>query len=264
MIQRLQRYRANKGFTIVELIVVIAIIAVLLAVIIPPLSVRNSRKSEANSAARDFYAAVQSAMTKYSMYEGALSPQYSANPKLGDMYYYEKLGGNYPYQKGTEPGDIPYTASMYIEFATKNGAITEVYTYVAAGTDAGYANGQGLYELCKRPADCKDTEFGKLLKEAIEGRISYQDGFYYAKVNYKQVLTGTIPAKMEAETVKVQYTAYSRTRLPKATEAFTAFQNQNMYFGDDYVLNSGEVLGVFTSVNATTKSLMGLAGTTLD
>ncbi len=264
MIQNLQRLRAKKGFTIIELIVVIAIMGVLMAIILPNLTNKRARVNEANSAARDFYAAVQSAMTKYSMYEGALSPQYSANPKLGDMYYYEKLGGNYPYQKGTEPGDIPYTASMYIEFATKNGAITEVYTYVAAGTDAGYANGQGLYELCKRSADCKNTEFGRLLKDAIEDRISYQDGFYYAKVNYKQVLTGTIPAKMEAETVKVQYTAYSRTRLPKATGTFTAFQNQNMYFGDDYVLNSGEVMGAFTSVNTTTKSLMGLAGTTLD
>lgn len=264
MIERLQRLKAKKGFTIIELVVVIAIMGVLMAIVFPMLSNKKARKDEANSAARDFYAAVQSAMTKYSMYEGALSPQFQLNPKLGDMYYYEKLGGNYPYQKGTEPGDIPYTASMYIEFATKNGAITEVYTYVATGTDAGYANGQGLYELCKRSADCKDTEFGRLLKEAIEDRINYQDGFYYAKVNYKQVLTGTIPAKMEAETVKVQYTAYGRTRLPDAGGSFTAFQNDNMYFGDDYVLNSGEVMGVFTSVNTTTKSLMGLAGTTLD
>lgn len=263
MIQNLQRLRAKKGFTIIELIVVIAIMAVLMAIIVPSMSTHKAKVNAANSAARDFYSAVQAVMTKYSLYEGPLSPQYSVNADLGDMRYYEKLGGNYPYKKGTTAGDIPETTSLYIELVAKNGNVGDIVTYAAVSADTGYDDGQGMYELCKRDSDCVNTEFARLFREEIEDRIDYQDGYYYAKITYKQVLTGTIPTKMEVETVKVDYTGYSKTRMPKATADFTTFKNENMYFGDDYVLNNGEIFGVCTSYNSTTGTIMGIAGTAI-
>lgn len=266
MIRFLQRQKAKKGFTIIELIVVIAVIAVMMAIIFPLFSVERSRKQEANSASRDFYAAMQSIMSMYSMYEGPLSPAYQDNPDYGEMRYYEKMGGNYPYKKGTTAGDIPGTASLYVTINTKNSRITDIWTYVADGSDTGYADGEGLYQLCKRKTENKNTEFGRLLKAEIEDRISYQDGWYYAKVTYKNVMSGTIPAKMEAETVKVEYTGFSRKPLPQGYSIFfTEYKNSFMTFGgQDNKLASGEIFGVCAPYNPTTGTTLGMAGTALN
>lgn len=264
MIRKLQALRARKGFTIIELIVVVAIIAVMMAIIFPLLSVEKSRIQEANSASRDFYTAMQTVMTLYSMYEGPLSPVYQDNPDYGEMRYYEKMGGNYPYKKGTTAGDIPGTASLYVEITAKNAQITDIYTYVADGSDADYADGAGFFELCKRSADNKETEFGRLLKAEIEDRIHYQDGCYYAKVTYKNVLTDTIPAKMEAETVKVEYTGFSRKPLPAVSGiTFDEYKDGVMTFAEDNKLNNGDVFGVCAPLNTSTSTVVGMAGTAL-
>lgn len=263
MIKKLQSLRARKGFTIIELIVVIAIIGVLMAMILPMLSNRNAKVQEANSAARDFYAAVQTVMAKFSMYEGPLSPQFAANLDLGDMRYYEKLGGNYPFKKGTTAGDAPATTSLYIEFQTKNNEILDIYTCAVVSSDTSYADGIGLYNLCLRPDTNKNTEFAKCLKSEIESRINYQDGYYYAKVTYKNIMTSTIPAKMEAETVKVDYAGYSRKPLPTPPADFLSFKNANMYFGKDFELRNGEIFGVCAPVDATGR-LLGAEGTVLN
>lgn len=263
MIQKFQALKAKKGFTMIELIVVIAIMAVLMAIIFPMLTSDRSRKQEANFAARDFYAAVQTVMTKYSMYEGPLSPAYQSTPNLGEMKYFEKLGGNFPFRTGSTATDIPNTTSLYIEIATKGGAITEIYTYAIESSDAGYADGAGLYHLCTRDASMKGTEFGNLLKAELEKRISYNDGFYYAKVTYKNIMTSTIPARMEAETVKVEYSGYCRHRLPNSSSiTFADFKNKNMYFGDDNKLVNGDIFGICAPLNTTGKTV-GLAGSTL-
>lgn len=259
MIQKLQALKARKGFTIIELIVVIAIIAVLMAVIFPMINSRRSRIAEGNSAARDFYAAMQSTMIKYSLYEGPLSPVYEATATTGDMYYYKSMNGNYPFKRGTTPGDFPVTTSLYVEIATKNNVIGDVVVTAAVDTETDYGNGIGLYNLRKEAATDVNNEFGRLLRSELQKRINYQDGFYYAKVTYKNILTGTLPQKMEAETIKVDYTLFSRDRMPSSkTGNFTNFRNNALYFGDDYVIANGDVFGVCAA-----NAMLGLAGTTL-
>lgn len=257
MIQTLQKLKAKKGFTIVELVVVLAIIAVLVAVIVPGLSTRKAKISEANSAARDFYTAVQSIMTKYSLYDGPLSAAYMANPDLGDIRYFEKLGGNYPYKRGTTAGDAPATASLYIEVCIEKGLMTDVVTYTAEATET-----VGMYQIATRNSNYVNNECGRLLKAELENRIHYRDGYYYAKVKYESKISG-IPSKMEAETVKVEYAGFCVNRLPLATGGVTNYINENLTFGaGDYELNNGEVFGVFAKHNGT--STVGLVGTTLN
>lgn len=53
----------RKGFTLVELIVVIAMMAVLLAILVPIFSTADARKDEAKDYARSFYSNVQELMT---------------------------------------------------------------------------------------------------------------------------------------------------------------------------------------------------------
>ncbi len=255
--------KARKGFTIVELIVVIAIIAVMMGIVFASLTSKDARVSEANSAARDFYTTLQSIMTKFSLYEGPLSPEYQADPNLGEMRYYEKMGGNYPFRKGSTALDMPTTASLYVTFMTKNNEINRVVTYAIEGSDTGYADGVGLYQMVNADSTHLNTVFGRLLKDEMAKRMNYRDGYYYAKITYKSILTGTIPSRMEAETVKVEYTGYSREPLQPGDADFATFKNNQMYFGDNYVLVNRNIFGVCAPYNTTTKTLMGTAGTTL-
>ncbi len=262
MIRFLQKQKAKKGFTIVELIVVIAIMAVLMAVILPQIMTKKSVIDSANSTARDFYAAMQTVMTKYSLYEGPLSPAYQADLNLGEMRYFENMNGNYPFKKGSTSLNEPATTSLYVELETENNEITKVYTYAIEGSDSGYTNGAGLFQLCNRDSANLNTEFGKLLKAELAGRINYRDGYYYAKVEYEKKTTLTIPAKMEAETVKVKYTGYCEKSLPGRSN-LTEFRNKTARFDDDYVLVTGRIFGVCAPYNATTKSVLGYEGTYL-
>jgi len=263
MIKYLQRLKARKGFTIVELIVVIAIIAVMMGIVFASITSKDARVSEANSAARDFYTTLQSIMTKFSLYEGPLSPEYQADPNLGEMRYYEKMGGNYPFRKGSTALEMPTTTSLYVLFETKNNEINRVTTYAIESSDAGYADGVGLYQLVNADSSHQNTVFGRLLRDEMAKRMNYRDGYYYAKVTYKSILTGTIPSRMEAETVKVEYTGYGRDQLESGAANFSSFKNDQMYFGDNYVLVNGNVFGVCAPYNTTTGTVMGTAGTTL-
>ena len=73
MIQYLQRMRNKKGFTFIELIVVMGIIAVLAAIIIPNLIGNDTdKKRSANVNSQTFFTAVQLAMTRAQTTERSL------------------------------------------------------------------------------------------------------------------------------------------------------------------------------------------------
>ncbi len=264
MIQYLQRLKKRRGFTLLELIIVIAIIAIMAAVILPGLSTEHEVINSANSAARDFYAAVQMSMTKFSTYDGQMSPAYSNNNNLGVMRYYPLMGGNYPfdetYTKGTKDSEYPARASLYIMVHSNGGTIRDV----AVVTRARENSTEGIYRLLQRETSDRNTEFGRLLKGEIQNRIEYKDGYYYARVDFEYPTTfaGTPSDDIKKFTVKPVYTVYCAKELPQATGSYETFRN-SLTFGARNKLNwNGTICGTCAPLDSTGKSI-GDTGTEL-
>lgn len=259
MVRFLQRLKSRKGFTIIELIVVIVIIAVLAAVILPFLNNERSRIQEARSTAKDFYAAVQTVMSKYSLYDGKLSATYSKNEDLGLMRHYASMGGNYPYDKGAGITDHQYPAatSMYIMVYAKNSRINTVGVVTRAHSRN--TTDPGLYQLLKRESTDRNTEFGRLFTGELEKKLSFRDGYYYARVDF---VPPADKNEINSQTVKVAYTAYVRKELPVASGSASTYTTNNLYFGKDYKLTCDEICGTCAPFQSTNECI-GMLGTRL-
>lgn len=268
MLRFLQKSKAQKGFTIIELIVVIAIIAVLTAVILPSLSSEKSKIQEARTAATDFYAAVQTVMSKYSLYDGALSPAYSVTEESshpGIMRHYAKMGGNYPYDKdaGLTDHEFPAATSLYIMLQTKNNTVETVG--VVSRAQSNTSSDAGFFRLLQRNSSDRSTEFGRLFTAEINDRVRFRDGFYYARVDFIPPINAdkTInKQEINSETVKVAFTAYTVKELPKASGSSASFENANLYFGSDFKLNCNMLCGTCAPIQSD-KKYVGLSGTKL-
>lgn len=81
MIKYLQDLRNKKGFTLIELIIVIAIIAVLIAITAPLFSSDDATRRAVNTYASDFFTSLQYNMTRYQKTEADLSPTIAAETK---------------------------------------------------------------------------------------------------------------------------------------------------------------------------------------
>ena len=266
MIKYLQ---SKKGFTIIELIVVVAIIGVLLAVILPMIDTRKSRITEANAAAKDFYSAVQYVFSKYSQFESYFSMEYDpnidtnighgtdadnpANPaNRGIMKYYQNINGNYPFDAewaGTNKKAYtePVSTSVFIELGAKNGNITFINAIALAHDSPNYNN--AIFNLRKqRTGDNYNTlpyrEFARALQAELDGRIKYKDGYYLAKITYYSVSDITvIPNKQATSPVRVDYTAFMSRELPAATGDAASYMSKNLEFTKDFVLTNDIVCG---------------------
>lgn len=270
MLRFLQR---KKGFTIIELIVVIAILGVLMAVILPSISQQRSRINEARSAARDFYAAVQTVMNYFSVFDGKVLPD---DPETGKetrdvVHYYREMGGNYPFDNvyRSDPDEIakmiyPDETAMYIMVYAKNRSIEKIGIVTKEKNKNNTDN--GMFQLLKREEKDRNTKFGDIFKGEIKDRVSFNDGYYYAKLKFEYPsgmdMTGE-PVDAYLSTVKVEYTAFCRKELPDTSSlSYDEFLYQ-LTFGKDYVLNwnGGEICG--TCASRDEDNSVGFAGTTL-
>ncbi|MDE7398170.1 MAG: type II secretion system GspH family protein [Oscillospiraceae bacterium] len=256
MIKYLQGLKRKKGFTLVELIVVIAILAVMTTVILLNIDNRRTRIKTANTNASNFYVAIQSAFTRYMTYPGQLSPVFRDNPATPYMKYYKGANGNYPYDAATAGTPIPITNDNYPSPCT---LCVEVKV---EGNKVVYVNCENgsVTNVVAKPDSDDGSEFGRLLKMEIEKRVEYQNGYYYAKISCNPKYNSMTNQIEKMDTVIVDYAAFSYDRLSGSdTSNYTFSSNDN-------ILLNGEICGTAapsTDRNGNSIAKIGVAETSL-
>ena len=258
MIRRLQRLRSKRGFTMLELIVVIAIIAVMVGTVLAGSSGRREKIIEANSTASDFYSALQAEFTGFQMFDGPLTISLlddyengvavSRNGNHTGMKYYPFAKGNYPCGEIPAGEDYrnakPKTEQIYLKVYVLGGTLRYVnYANDLVNILGMTGSGNNKAELCM------------VLEQEMKERIQYNDGYYYARVSYTvpdPVIAGRplSSGDYSAKSVRVDWTAFCTKEITSASNTNT-FQAQN-------VLKSGAVCGVHTAEGFTS---LGTTGT---
>ena len=109
-----------KGFTLIEVIVVVAIIAVLSAIIVPTFMTWNmkSRIRKANNSAKVVFNSAQSIVQEYKFKE---RKQSDADKEInsGDFYFYWGPNGAEAYRVDTASNQVPCSADFTTEFSNK-------------------------------------------------------------------------------------------------------------------------------------------------
>lgn len=216
--------KAKKGFTIIELIVVIAIIAVLTGIILSMSNNKSEKIQAANGYARDFYSTVQYSFTKYMKYEAELSIAIKNDTASANIIAYNKnLNGNFPKNKYT-----------YIDMYIKNNQIV----YVRAMSS--------LKALLQETSDNCITAFDELLKNDFDTLMETSvDGHFFALVEYDDAgLTSTTGASVKVHSA--YYTAQDLLTVVDGAE--DDYRTDNLRFNDNNILANGNICGVCTSV----------------
>lgn len=210
MVKYLSRLKHRKGFTIVELVVVVAIIAVLIAMIMGSLLDNNTEKfMAANANAEAFFTSTQLIMTKAQFTETSYVVYDSADIK----YIKYENGVNTTYNGTTE------NCYLFIE-AKANGTGFEYVSIKSTLKDL-------MFEV---ESSCASsiTALEKRLMTQYEGNLtdSYE-GYFYAVID---------------SNFKVLCTHYSDYRLPEySSETASEYATMLMYQGDGKI--DGRIVG---------------------
>lgn len=163
----MRRLLRKQGFTMVELLVVVAIIGIMLGIVVPLLTTSSAREREAKEKARAFYSNVQELM---------MDEKLSGTPLSGNDY--TLIYATVSPQPGTNaaPSIKIYTAGAdhIADFEP-----TVTLTEIAAGDDL--------------------EEFSKSLKKLLSSNDQEIDVYYYAVVDskYRTVVTYYSQGKFE-------------------------------------------------------------------
>ena len=232
MIKYLQGLKKRRGFTMVELIIVIAIIAVLTAITIPLFSNDDAKVQSANIYANDFYTALQYTMTRYQTTDYYLSPKMQQQDTL-IKYDSTNFGNRLGFDSATGNSLVDY---LYIEAKVDNGI---EYVHVSA-----------LYNtLMTQSESDPPSELARLLKEDLSGIINQSNkGYYYAIVDEDSY-----------HNLKVLCVNYCEGRL--TVSGTTDDYLDSIMFVDYGILGNGLIAGTCSSCKDSTGRYLGDIGT---
>lgn len=240
MIKYLQRMRAKKGFTIIELVVVIAIIGVLIAIIVPNLSNDSAKAQAADTNATTFYSAVQYCFTKYAKYEAELSLDIKADTSSQEyIRYFASANGNYPVNKVT-----------YIEMKTNSDGEVQ-YVHLA----------KSLGDLLTNSSTTNTNLFAEVLAKDIQNVFhSEEEGYYFAYVYFEDASTALTATN---NTIRVEMTHYTTEDIPSpSSPSFdAAYATNNLMFADYGMLSNHIICGTCSDAQVSTGIYEGSIGT---
>ena len=205
MIKFLQRQRNKKGFTMVELIVVIAIIAVLSAIVLVGINNRDSKIKSASSSAESFFAAAQLALTRAQLTERSIVDYADA-----DVKYIEYTGG-----ANTTNGKYLFMEAQFSQNGMVGLHLENTFNGLMGRTDAMTA----MTDL--------EAYLGSNINEYLNGNY---DGYFYCAAD---------------SNFKVLFAHFCSSRLPAfdaGTQTLSDFRDTMMIM-DGCVQSTGAILG---------------------
>lgn len=257
----LHKLKSRRGYTMMEMIIVIAILAIMAGTISANTSSRYNRIREATSTAQDFYTVIQTEFTRFQMFDGPLTMelqrQYAASPdkgvgtrRYGGLMWFPRVGGNYPIKPDADKmaavgvgSDVmtwrnkalPRPAGITIEVHVVNNKILSVdWDYTTAA----------LFAKTLDDADDPSlrSELSAVLQLELDRRMEYKDGYYYARIIYTNQEASNLgvdsasSASLRASPVTVLWAAYCRGQFTSDEATYT--------FRKAYTSNAGEIVGI--------------------
>lgn len=213
--RRLMQLRDKKGFTLVELIVVLAMIGVLTAIILP-MSLNAGRPQEAQAKAKSFYFGAQRILIQYR----ADAP--------------DKDSGYFTYEYGADTVTIGKGDYLYLVAKAEQGkGFTEIRLskLPAPSEDVAANTAQGYKEMKTYALMDESSTDHKLLDSFNTFSTDDDDGYYFALVDDQCRVVMTYWCETEIDDI-------SKSTDTSAAYTKTTIQPTDNYYVDGYLIGA--------------------------